>query len=223
MTADSFFQRHSKLTRSLKKFVLDFQQQLPEDTFAAFLVNLDEELQKYSQQLLLAPAGPARARLLQSLVDQEINSEKEIQVSCTKGCSACCHMEVEVTSYEADILHKLVTDGHAIDRERLKQQSQRKLQDPLWFQGPKKSPESRCVFLNDEGACSIYENRPVMCRRHSVTTPAKNCEDLNEKITVRYFPRVDLLISAANEDLNVQVGPLAKMLQMKLHEEIDFI
>ncbi|MNY63605.1 hypothetical protein D3C86_2005860 [compost metagenome] len=58
-----------------------------------------------------------------------------------------------------------------------------------------------------------------MCRRHSVTSPAKNCETLDATIVVRYFPKVDLWISAANEDAGLEIGPLAKMLEMQFPNE----
>lgn len=219
MTAEDFFKRHTRLTRSLKKFVMDHEGTLAPETFGQFLEMLSSNLQQSAQDFQSLPAGALRARHLQSQVDVEIAGEGAIEVSCKKGCSACCHMEVEVTTYEAAILHKIIADGKVIDRERLQRQSLRTVGDDLWKKGPRLL-ENRCVFLNDEGACGIYENRPVMCRRHSVTTPAKNCETLDATITIRYFPRVDLLISAANEDQNMQIGPMAKMLQMELQMEL---
>lgn len=215
MTSESFFKQHSKITRSLKKFILDYEQSLDPDTFTAFLNSLSDELNLATQTLQTASAGPARARKLHELVEKEIAQAAEIESSCKKGCSACCHMEVEITSYEAEILAKLIQDGHVIDQTRLQKQSARSLQDNQWKQGIR-NLDSKCIFLNNEGACSIYENRPVMCRRHSVTSPAKNCETLDAPITIKYYPRVDLLISAANEDPQMQIGPLAKMLQLQI-------
>lgn len=215
MNCDFFFQKHTKITRSLKKFILEYQDSLDPETFTAFLHSLSEALTTATAELMKAPAGIPRARELHKLVEQEIAQEMDIAISCKKGCSACCHMEVEITSYEAEILAQLILDGHPIDEARLQKQSERSLQDPQWKQGIR-NLDSRCVFLDSEGACSIYENRPVMCRRHSVTSPAKNCETLDAPITLRYFPRVDLLISAANEDSDMKIGPLAKMLKLKI-------
>lgn len=215
MTLDSFLNQHKRLTRSLKKFITDYEIQLAPETFEAFLETLSHEINAVREEIQIAPEGPARAKKLQELVDAEITQESEIEVSCQKGCSACCHMEVEITSYEAEILKTLVQDGHSIDRDRLQKQSERNLQDPSWKEGIRNAV-NRCVFLNNEGACSIYENRPVMCRRHSVTSPPKNCETLDKTIVIRYFPKVDLLISAANEDSLIEIGPLAKMLKLQL-------
>ncbi|WP_413560593.1 YkgJ family cysteine cluster protein [Bdellovibrio sp. HCB209] len=215
MSPDQFFKTHSRITRSLKKFISDYEAQLDSDTFSAFLQNLSEEISKNADLINSHTIPEDRARTLHQLVEIETEQGNNIPVSCRMGCSACCHMEVEVTSYEAEILKNLVESGHPVDRARLQKQSQRSLQDPTWKQGPRNA-DSKCVFLGSEGACSIYEHRPVMCRRHSVTSPAKNCETLDAPITLRYFPRVDLLISAANEDTNMQIGPMAKMLEMAL-------
>ncbi|WP_413288633.1 YkgJ family cysteine cluster protein [Bdellovibrio sp. HCB337] len=216
MTLNTFLKTHPKITRSLRNFVKDYEQKLDTDTFSSFLETLAEEIRKAAEAFQSMPAGPARAFKLQELVDREIAQQGEnIKVSCFKGCSACCHMEVEVTSDEAEALADLVTQGHTIDRERLQKLSLRALQDRKWKEGMKNS-ENRCVFLSTEGSCSIYEKRPVMCRRHSVTSPAKNCEDFNAGVTLRYFPTVDLLISAANTGTDMEVGPLAKMLQIRI-------
>lgn len=218
MTKDIFFQTHTKLTRSLKKFILDYEGQLASEVFEQFLESLHEELGKASRELMQSAAGGLRAMRLQEMVDAEIAEGADIEVSCFKGCSACCHMEVEVTSHEADVLKHLVEDGMSIDRSRLQQQSQRNLQDPVWREGMR-NEINKCVFLNHQGECRIYENRPVMCRRHSVTSPAEFCENIESKIVIRYFPKVDLLISAANEDPDVEIGPLAKMLELKLRQK----
>lgn len=220
MTADEFFSEHTKLTRSLKKFIRDYEGELAPETFAAFLEQLDSELKNASALLNETPAGPERARLLHSFVETEIESGSNIEVSCKKGCSACCHMEVEVTTYEAEILKQVVRDGYAIDRSRLQAQSQRQLQDPAWREGMRNA-QNPCVFLDGEGSCGIYEHRPVMCRRHSVTSPAENCLTLDKTIVIRYFPKVDLWISAANKDAGIEIGPLAKMLEMQLRSTSD--
>ena len=215
MSSAEFFQQHTKLTRSLKKFIQDYEATLDESVFAAFLESLTQELENIKTDLFKAPAGPARARKLHALVEEEIEKGADIKINCQKGCSACCHMEVEITNNEADILAELIKNGHAIDRQKLQQQSAYSLQDKKWKESMN-NQTNKCVFLNQEGACSIYESRPVMCRRHSVTSPAINCTDINAIVTLRYFPRVDLLISAANEDPQLQIGPLAKMLELRL-------
>lgn len=92
MTLDSFFAQHKKLTRSLKKFVLDYEKELSSDVFAAFLENLSEELRLASEELSKFPAGPLRARKLHELVETEIaqtrlgcHPKKELTQNLFKG------------------------------------------------------------------------------------------------------------------------------------------
>ena len=217
MTRKEFEKKHSKLTRSLKQFVLDCEDSLTAPLFEQFLNSLHDELDQAFKKITAAPAGPGRAKLLHALVEAEIANEKKIPVSCFKGCSACCHLEVEITNYESQILASKAKEK-SIDSERLARQSQRKLQDKIWKKG-KSDQDNRCVFLGSDEACGIYEDRPVMCRRHSVTSPAVNCSTSGASISIRYFPRVDLLICAANEDPDLRIGPLAKMLTLIQNRE----
>lgn len=215
MKLKSFFSKHSKTTRSLKELILSYEKKLPPLTFKSFLKSLSDELSAASKSLFIDTPHKERAQKLQQFVDATIAQGPKLEISCKNGCSACCHLEVEVTNYEAEILTQLIRDGHLIDQDRLKKQSERSLQDLKWKQGIK-DKENKCVFLNNEGSCSIYDFRPVMCRRHAVTSPAINCETIGSSITVRYSPRVDVLISAANEDPNLKIGPMAKMLSLNL-------
>ena len=215
MTLDAFYLTHSRITRSLKKFISEQEKALDLEVFESFLGSLNEILKSAKLELRSVPAGPLRARKLHQMVNEEIDREKEIESSCRKGCSACCYIEVEITSYELEILESLVRNGHPIDHQRLALQAVREVADPLWKKGSHLA-QNKCFFLNPVGDCSIYEDRPVMCRRHSVTSPATLCATLDAPIVIRYFPKVDVIISADNEDPTLQIGPLAKMLSQRL-------
>jgi Fe-S-cluster containining protein len=215
MKREEFNQKHARVTRSLKEFIVGYEKKLEPDVYGSFLASIDEELVTIYDKLMAIPAGTERARALHLMVEEEMAQEDKIKVSCSKGCSACCHFEVEVTNYEADILAEIAQSTRPINRDALRIQSHRKVQDKAWLKGIHDFT-NRCVFLGDDKACSIYESRPVMCRRHSVTSPPLNCETQNAPIGLRFFPRVDLLISAANEDPGLRIGPMAKMISLKL-------
>lgn len=73
-------------------------------------------------------------------------------VACRKACSACCKMNVSITSLEA---------------ERLAAVSGRRMQVP---HRPVTHDEGRfagvpCPFLVDD-VCSVYDSRPYACRTH---------------------------------------------------------
>lgn len=123
------------------------------------------------------------------------------QVSCQKGCAACCRMLVPMSPPEAFALKAMVD---ALPDERRKilldrlSQSRARLQETgilarltavVDTEHPPTDeamePINRdyyalrmaCPFLEDE-TCSIYEDRPAACRELLVTTPAAFCDDL---------------------------------------------
>ncbi len=216
MTYQELLIQHPRLTRSLKKFILDQESPLEPSQFEKFIDSLHEALNEAKAELQKTDPGIPRARRLHKMVDQEISQAHHLPASCQKGCSACCHIEVEITTYEAEILADLIKNGFIVDQAQWLAQSKRIVGDPIWKKASH-HPLNKCLFLNQSGECSIYNDRPVMCRRHSVTSPAQLCKTLEAPISVRYFPRVDLLISAANEDEGLGIGPLAKMLMRKIY------
>jgi uncharacterized protein len=66
---------------------------------------------------------------------------------CKKGCSLCCYNEVSVSLLEAEYIEK---------HTGIKQSVNLDIND---------FPGTPCPFL-DNSACSIYEHRPFVCRRH---------------------------------------------------------
>lgn len=73
-------------------------------------------------------------------------------VACAKGCSACCRMNVAVTSLEADRLAVVSGKPMAQVRAPVKHASDR-------FSGVP------CPFLVND-ACTVYDARPYACRAH---------------------------------------------------------
>lgn len=90
------------------------------------------------------------------------------EISCKKGCSFCCHDEINITDWEAiRILNHI--EEYKPDLELLKKQNEaedfRKLP---WV-------DQKCSLLNKDGTCSIYENRPLICRTHNSTDDPQLC------------------------------------------------
>ncbi len=65
------------------------------------------------------------------------------RLSCRKGCAGCCIDGLSVFEVEAERIRR----NHA----RLLEEAQ-------------PHPEGRCAFLDAEGACRIYADRPYVCR-----------------------------------------------------------
>jgi maleate isomerase len=119
-------------------------------------------------------------------------------VSCSKGCAACCRAQpVPVTPPEAYALLRLVEnlpeprreDVRARFADRARRLREVGLADRFLAIDVNATNEQlrdaalryfrlglACPFLED-GACSIYEDRPFVCREYLVTSPAERCND----------------------------------------------
>jgi uncharacterized protein len=65
------------------------------------------------------------------------------RLQCKRGCSGCCVDDLTVFEVEAAAIvrkHRALLENEA------------------------PHPGGRCAFLNDDGACRIYEERPYVCR-----------------------------------------------------------
>jgi Fe-S-cluster containining protein len=87
-------------------------------------------------------------------------------VACKRGCSHCCHIAALITQDEADVI------GKRIGRKA------RRIEPPgrTSAKGFDSGYHNPCTFLVD-GECSIYENRPLVCRtQYSLDVDALLCE-----------------------------------------------
>jgi uncharacterized protein len=73
---------------------------------------------------------------------------------CQKGCSYCCSYYVTISDIEIQFIEK--------NNKEIKRKKQ--------FNTDSKGVGTPCLFLKN-GACSIYESRPYVCRRHVVLAP----------------------------------------------------
>lgn len=119
-----------------------------------------------------------RARFVHNMVD-EYNKEifahpliKEF-VPCKAGCSACCHTQVSVTEDEAELLLHNIDNGVEINYERLSLQTEQGNETSDFY---KLSYQDRkCVFLDENGSCKVYKDRPAVCRTNAVVGEASQC------------------------------------------------
>jgi Fe-S-cluster containining protein len=135
-----------------------------------------------------------------------------LPVSCRKGCAACCRYLVRISVAEALRIREVVAGLPEDHRERVLSRSA-EIREAAGLAGltvdlerglvvhrddPGEAARMEglarrylaldlpCPFL-DEGACSIYSDRPASCRQHCVSTPADLCVDPFEK-NVRQIP-----------------------------------
>lgn len=120
-----------------------------------------------------------RTKLVHQLID-EYNIEifahpviKELS-PCNMGCSFCCHTQVSVTEDEASILALRIQEGVVIDRERLNRQMFAGNDPEVFFR--LNHLDRRCVFLDDNGGCRVYKDRPSVCRTNAVIGDSIQCD-----------------------------------------------
>ncbi len=155
------------------------------------------------------PEGPMRMvrlvplalSLADVLVEQAVEDAKAagLTISCHKGCGVCCRQIVPISHLEAwhirDVIDRMpperrraVEARFADARRRLEAWPQfGRLLDPDGIA----DTEARqigldyfrlgvpCPFL-EEGACSIYPDRPAKCREYLVVTPPEFCANPSE-------------------------------------------
>jgi hypothetical protein len=185
-----------RTTPLLRLLVEQYRQTLPEAELRSLIDFLRERFEHDTALLAATPAGPARAHLLHQLVDAEMAKlPAELEVTCARGCGACCHLEVQISASEAQLLAERVAAGHPIDRARLREQASRPDRSDAWQAGVVAA--NRCVFLDGGDGCSIYHERPATCRKHLVTTPASLCADPRAHPRPVVVPLADVLLSAA--------------------------
>jgi Fe-S-cluster containining protein len=155
---------------------------------------------------LEVPAGPADLQRLLPVfqgftdaivargVDRAARDGRK--VSCCAGCGVCCRQPVPVSEPEARALAALVEAMPEPRRAQVRARFgviERRLEETGlaqrlggWLEGDRASVQAQgleyfrlgmaCPFLEAE-SCSIYPDRPLICREYVVTSPAANCAD----------------------------------------------
>lgn len=105
-------------------------------------------------------------------------ASQNIPVKCTKGCAACCSVNVKITSIEGELIYDFIKE-HSCEEwfagllntvqsgEKVTQTTNDFAADCLAGKssGVMESPgKGVCLFLEDNKTCSIYDVRPFSCR-----------------------------------------------------------
>jgi Fe-S-cluster containining protein/SAM-dependent methyltransferase len=162
------------------------------------------------QTTVSVPAAPMPAKellpLAQGLADVVVKAAIESvedtgkQISCRKGCGACCRQLVPISEIEArdirDLINELPEPRRTEIRRRFAQARQKLEESGLlgdlsksdqWSEAEVQSLGLKyfyqgipCPFLEKE-SCSIHPRRPISCREYLVTSPAENCANPDQK------------------------------------------
>lgn len=166
---------------------------------------------------MTVPAKPVKLRQMLPIFYAMSNQFVEVgetavkaenkEISCQKGCGACCRQPVPIAESEAYYLADLVENLPEPRRSEIKQKfaaGVKKFTKIGWLDKLKDLSKMSlkekqdwameyfhqgvpCPFLAEE-SCSIHLERPTICREYLVTSPAENCKaptaENIEKVTV---------------------------------------
>lgn len=182
-------------TRQLKAMVEHYHLVLPQNEFLLLISDIRKVYEKFFVTLSEYSPGANRAkaghRLLTPLIADGI---EKVKPSCKKGCGACCHLEVEITRDEGELLADFVNAGFELDLERLTLQAFRESKGSDWVK--KVTGNNRCVFLGAEQECLVYDLRPSTCRKLVVTNDPKECMTEEGKVVPILIPFAEIALSA---------------------------
>lgn len=95
----------------------------------------------------------------------------DVRIACSRGCSFCCSLRVQVQPYEAFTLAAWLR--RRFDAPRLAQAIARlraNVERTLALgEEARKHTNIACALLGEDGACTAYEARPAQCRRFHST------------------------------------------------------
>jgi Fe-S-cluster containining protein len=160
---------------------------------------------------LVVPAGevppesllPTLHQLSNHIVDgveEKVERQADVEISCAKGCGACCRQHVPISPAEARLMHAIVENmpepGRSEIRKRFDDSAGRLKESGILDQAMnyhRLAPEETksmaidyfrlgiaCPFLQDE-SCSIHPFRPLICREYLVISSPGHCATLDEE------------------------------------------
>ena len=99
-----------------------------------------------------------------ALIQQEFDRNLEIygdKIQCRKGCSQCCSQIFRITKLDGWMIGEHIKSLPEPRRNELQQKARKYLKNVASV----RRTDTPCPALGTEGECTIYEARPVICRR----------------------------------------------------------
>lgn len=141
---------------------------------------------------------------IQELIDLRMSAARQPNsppISCRISCAQCCSLPVDACSEEVDVILSMNVALDSVQTSRLRLQRQAGADN--WQS--LSATDKKCIFLNSYDNCSIYADRPLMCRKMRVTSDPQYCgssdpqmrrkinydvEIIAEKVVKRYVNEV---------------------------------
>ncbi|MDY0291082.1 MAG: YkgJ family cysteine cluster protein [Desulfuromonadaceae bacterium] len=177
-----FLYFHPVLTSIAFEYRMDNTMQTLTSTTPEFDFNTWGQKLHSSFQGHIDAAAPVQLSLKEFLQQVEgelcagLHASDSEMIACNAGCSACCRVNVATLVPEAyNIAAYLRHTRSAAELARLRAQMRQMLVVIGGLDDDERIATNQpCVFLDQEGSCSIYPVRPLLCR--SITsTSAEAC------------------------------------------------
>ena len=112
-------------------------------------------------------------------------------LQCGRGCSLCCHGLFEIGSADIPLLAEGLATAHPSRRKAVIRRAAEIVassQHPNLRECPEpekdaffeRTSTTACPNLNDEGACVLYEHRPLVCRTFGL--PLRNGDEYLDEV-----------------------------------------
>jgi Fe-S-cluster containining protein len=189
------YRNHLRLTHNLKTFLKELQIKYPPATIAKTGASIFQCFNVFFTNLSSFPMGRARAIAAYELLDRELKISANMATTCRQGCNACCHLDKEITYDEADLLAFLIKNEVRCDMRLLEKQIAQHGRNRK--NGHRSKSAARCPLLGKNQLCKVYEYRPMVCRKYSVTSSPDECYKKHGMI--RQIPLIaeEVVVSAA--------------------------
>ena len=173
----------------ITRFALPPEVGTPSPEVLDFVRGIAEETRAFTRDLLLeASAAGALAETFEAIgarvaagfearlaLERAIDpafARRAAQIECRRGCTYCCHVQVTATPLEAARLASALRAGRRRDLERAVLASGERL---VGLDARARLAHKAPCPLLAEGACSLYEARPLACRA-LVSVSVRDCE-----------------------------------------------
>lgn len=153
----------------------------------------------------------------------EVLKAAESVSACRRGCGDCCHIGVTVARAEAEVIGKAIGRKVANPPEARVLNTVDMLDDPNARERMKHMRKQQawlrdayhgvaCTFLNRHGSCTIYENRPLICRwQINLDADSLLCELVPQDVEAIKVPYLNMTNMHAVYAANFGGSPLADL------------
>jgi Fe-S-cluster containining protein len=137
---------------------------------------------------------------------QKVTAQYSSAFACGPGCSMCCERHLSVFTFEFQVLAQAIAEWPLEQRQALREHLNRPEND------------RRCILLDDQGLCTIYASRPIICRSHGL--PIKVPDTESRDVCPKNFTEATNL-DAVHDDYVLDLGHINTLMALIDHVEGD--